>query len=94
MLLRLSLLRLSTLLLRLVAELLVHVLRALLDAIGLRPQAPRVDLDVALDVLDAKDPVIDRAEWGEDEVDVFEEHGCIAPGYATAILAPRRYLGW
>jgi hypothetical protein len=36
-----------------------------------------VDLDVALDRLDANDLVMDGAERGKDEVDELEEHGVI-----------------
>jgi hypothetical protein len=61
---------------------------------GLRPVD--INLDVALHVLHAHDLVIDRAERGEDELEVFEKHGPPGLPILAPIAAPRttRYLGW
>jgi hypothetical protein len=49
------------------------------------PCAIDIDLDVALDVLDPEDPVVDRAK---DEVDILEEHGSLW----DALASPRARL--
>jgi hypothetical protein len=70
------LVRLLAVLIRLLTVL-VRFPGEVLASTGQRFRSVDVDLDAALDVLDADDLVTDRAERGKDEIDVPEEHGVI-----------------